>query len=122
MAVFDCCFSYVTKVESDYWAGLSCFISMFAYICVQHCLWIGSGIACIMICISLTVPCSYFLVSWSLLNCFSTDVAIGAPQEDDLKGAVYIYNGRADGITPSFSQVGFFNAKCPIQKNAKFKY
>ncbi|NXA32799.1 ITA4 protein, partial [Eudromia elegans] len=32
------------------------------------------------------------------------DVAIGAPQEDDLKGVVYIYNGRNDGITPSFSQ------------------
>uniref|UniRef100_A0A8U7MGY7 Integrin subunit alpha 4 n=1 Tax=Corvus moneduloides TaxID=1196302 RepID=A0A8U7MGY7_CORMO len=32
------------------------------------------------------------------------DVAIGAPQEDNLKGAVYIYNGRKDGITPSFSQ------------------
>ncbi|XP_026348185.1 integrin alpha-4 [Ursus maritimus] len=32
------------------------------------------------------------------------DVAIGAPQEDDLRGAVYIYNGRADGISSSFSQ------------------
>ncbi|XP_065526263.1 integrin alpha-4 isoform X1 [Lathamus discolor] len=32
------------------------------------------------------------------------DVAIGAPQEDDLKGVIYIYNGREDGITPSFSQ------------------
>ncbi|XP_060033606.1 integrin alpha-4 [Erinaceus europaeus] len=32
------------------------------------------------------------------------DVAIGAPQEDDLKGAVYIYNGRADGISSVFSQ------------------
>ncbi|KFQ16878.1 Integrin alpha-4, partial [Merops nubicus] len=32
------------------------------------------------------------------------DVAIGAPQEDNLKGAIYIYNGRQDGITPSFSQ------------------
>ncbi|NXA48871.1 ITA4 protein, partial [Nothocercus julius] len=32
------------------------------------------------------------------------DVAIGAPQEDDLKGVIYIYNGRDDGITPSFSQ------------------
>ncbi|NXK38303.1 ITA4 protein, partial [Piprites chloris] len=32
------------------------------------------------------------------------DVAIGAPQEDNLKGAIYIYNGREDGITPTFSQ------------------
>ncbi|RMC18495.1 hypothetical protein DUI87_04384 [Hirundo rustica rustica] len=32
------------------------------------------------------------------------DVAIGAPQEDNLRGAIYIYNGRKDGITPSFSQ------------------
>uniref|UniRef100_A0A7N5KEX1 Integrin subunit alpha 4 n=1 Tax=Ailuropoda melanoleuca TaxID=9646 RepID=A0A7N5KEX1_AILME len=32
------------------------------------------------------------------------DVAIGAPQEDDLRGAIYIYNGRADGISSSFSQ------------------
>ncbi|NWW45986.1 ITA4 protein, partial [Pedionomus torquatus] len=32
------------------------------------------------------------------------DVAIGAPQEDNLKGIIYIYNGREDGITPTFSQ------------------
>lgn len=32
------------------------------------------------------------------------DVAIGAPQEDDLRGAIYIYNGGADGISSAFSQ------------------
>ncbi|XP_053327919.1 integrin alpha-4 [Spea bombifrons] len=32
------------------------------------------------------------------------DVAIGAPHENDLQGAIYIYNGRKGGITPSFSQ------------------
>ncbi|KAM4697868.1 integrin alpha-4 [Rhinophrynus dorsalis] len=32
------------------------------------------------------------------------DVAIAAPQEDNLQGALYIYNGREKGITPSFSQ------------------
>ncbi|XP_003227172.1 integrin alpha-4 isoform X1 [Anolis carolinensis] len=32
------------------------------------------------------------------------DVAIGAPQENDLEGAIYIYNGRKNGISPVFSQ------------------
>uniref|UniRef100_A0A8C5MBW3 Integrin subunit alpha 4 n=1 Tax=Leptobrachium leishanense TaxID=445787 RepID=A0A8C5MBW3_9ANUR len=32
------------------------------------------------------------------------DVAIAAPHEDELQGAVYIYNGRKKGITPSFTQ------------------
>ncbi|TRY88287.1 hypothetical protein DNTS_029033 [Danionella cerebrum] len=33
-----------------------------------------------------------------------SDVAVGAPQEDELRGAVYIYNGRRSGIARSFSQ------------------
>lgn len=37
--------------------------------------------------------------------CLFVDVAIGAPQEDELKGAVYIYNGRRDGISSTPSQV-----------------
>ncbi|XP_038153387.1 integrin alpha-4 [Cyprinodon tularosa] len=32
------------------------------------------------------------------------DVAVGAPQEDELKGAVYIYNGRKEGISQTPSQ------------------
>ncbi|XP_040213577.1 integrin alpha-4 [Rana temporaria] len=32
------------------------------------------------------------------------DVAIGAPQEENLLGAIYIYNGREKGITRSFTQ------------------
>lgn len=34
-----------------------------------------------------------------------SDVAIGAPMEDDFSGAVYIYHGDADGIVPQYSMV-----------------
>ncbi|MBN3300224.1 ITA4 protein, partial [Amia calva] len=33
-----------------------------------------------------------------------SDVAIGAPQEEDLQGAIYIYNGKRKGISQTFSQ------------------
>uniref|UniRef100_A0A8K9XKT4 Integrin alpha 4 n=1 Tax=Oncorhynchus mykiss TaxID=8022 RepID=A0A8K9XKT4_ONCMY len=32
------------------------------------------------------------------------DVAVGAPQEEELRGAIYIYNGRKTGISQTFSQ------------------
>lgn len=38
------------------------------------------------------------------LCCF-TDVAIGAPKEDNYIGAVYIYHGDANGIVPRYSMV-----------------
>lgn len=34
-----------------------------------------------------------------------SDVAIGAPKEDDYGGAVYIYHGDAAGITTKYSMV-----------------
>ncbi|XP_063069320.1 integrin alpha-4 [Engraulis encrasicolus] len=33
-----------------------------------------------------------------------SDVAIGAPHEEELRGAIYIYNGRKSGIRQSYSQ------------------
>lgn len=34
-----------------------------------------------------------------------SDVIVGAPLEDDQKGAVYIYNGKERTLTHQFSQV-----------------
>ena len=42
------------------------------------------------------------LYLWKILFCL-TDVAIGAPFEDN--GAVYIYHGAKDGINPAYKQV-----------------
>ena len=39
-----------------------------------------------------------------LLFLFIKDIAIGAPYEDDQRGAVYIYNGYRQGVWPYFSQ------------------
>jgi len=32
------------------------------------------------------------------------DIAIGAPFEDDNRGAVYVYNGYKSGLWPKYSQ------------------
>lgn len=36
---------------------------------------------------------------------YPSDVAIGAPMEDDFSGAVYIYHGDLSGIVPQYSMV-----------------
>lgn len=41
----------------------------------------------------------------SLTAVFPSDVAVGAPEEEDFAGAVYIYHGDASGIVPQYSMV-----------------
>lgn len=44
--------------------------------------------------------------SWlNLKKYFSIDIAIGAPYENDNRGAVYIYNGGKSGISGQPSQI-----------------
>lgn len=40
-----------------------------------------------------------------MLCCPFTDVVIGAPYEDEGKGAIYIYRGNRHGIASNYSQV-----------------
>lgn len=48
---------------------------------------------------------------WHLHNYFAyADVVIGAPYEDDGKGAVYVYHGSRSGLQNSYAQV----SKVPI--------
>lgn len=49
------------------------------------------------------VLATFLVCSW-LQVYYITDVAIGAPQEDEGVGAVYIYLGRSKGPRQSYSQ------------------
>ncbi len=45
------------------------------------------------------------------------DIVVGAPYEDNMAGAVYVFDGSSKGPNQIFSQVSFLHFTCPKQTN-----